>query len=75
MADALTLEDDEGRGVAAISFGEVPSNLRSGDLRMGKPTGANRQYADLYGLNTDLCGIFCVSQCLVGISPRANPLN
>jgi hypothetical protein len=37
MVDALTLKSDEGRSVAAISFGEVPSNLRSGDLRMGKP--------------------------------------
>ena len=27
MADALTLRGDEGRGVAAIRFGEVPSNL------------------------------------------------
>ena len=46
MADALTLEDDEGRGVAAISFGEVPSNLRSGDLRMGKPNCVNRNYPE-----------------------------
>ena len=37
MVDALTLEGDEGRGVAAISLGEVLSNLRSGDFRMGKP--------------------------------------
>ena len=28
---------DEGRGVAAIRFGEVPNNLRSGDVRIGKP--------------------------------------
>ena len=27
MVDALTLKGDEGRSVAAISFGEVPSNL------------------------------------------------
>ena len=27
MVDALGPEGDEGRGVAAISFGEVPSNL------------------------------------------------
>ena len=33
------MKGDEGRGVAAIRFGEVPSNLRSGDVRMGKPTG------------------------------------
>ena len=37
MVDALTLEDEEGRGVTAISLGEVCSNLRSGDFRMGKP--------------------------------------
>ena len=41
MVDALTLEGDEGRGVAAISLGEVPSNLRSGDFRMGKPHWVN----------------------------------
>ena len=35
--DALTEEGDEGRGIAAICFGEVLSNLRSGDFRMGKP--------------------------------------
>ena len=35
--DALTEEGYEGRGLAAISFGEVPSNLRSGDFRMGQP--------------------------------------
>ena len=33
--DALTEEGDEGRSLAAIRFGEVPSNLRSGDFRMG----------------------------------------
>ena len=37
MVDALTEEGDEGRGVAAICFGEVLSNLRSGDFRMGQP--------------------------------------
>jgi len=37
MADALALRGDEGRGVTAKSFGEVSSNLWSGDLRMGKP--------------------------------------
>ena len=41
MVDALTLKGDEGRGVAAICFGEVLSNLRSGDFRMGKPYQAN----------------------------------
>ena len=33
----MTLEDEEGRGVTAISLGEVCSDLRSGDVRMGKP--------------------------------------
>ena len=37
MVDALTWNGDEGRGTAAISFGEVPNNLWSGDVRMGKP--------------------------------------
>ncbi len=37
MADTLTLRGDEGRGVTAIRSGEVSSNLRSGDVRMGKP--------------------------------------
>ena len=41
MVDALTEEGDEGRGIAAICFGEVLSNLRSGDFRMGKPHRAN----------------------------------
>lgn len=27
MVDALVLKDDEGRGPAAIRFGEVPNNL------------------------------------------------
>ena len=36
MVDALALKGDEGRSVAAIRFGEVPSNLRSGDVRMRK---------------------------------------
>ena len=40
MVDALALKGDEGRGVAAIRSGEVPSNLRSGDVRMRKLTGA-----------------------------------
>lgn len=38
MVDALDLIGDEGRGVTAISFGEVSSNLWTGDFRMGKPT-------------------------------------
>ena len=41
MVDALTEKSDEGRGVAAICFGEVLSNLRSGDFRMGKPYQVN----------------------------------
>ena len=41
MVDALTEEGDEGRGLAAKSFGEVLSNLRSGDVRMGQPYRAN----------------------------------
>ena len=43
MADALAQNGDEGRGVAAISFGEVPSNLRSEDFRMGKPCAENQR--------------------------------
>ena len=39
--DALTEEGDEGRGLAAICFGEVLCNLRSGDFRMGQPYRAN----------------------------------
>lgn len=38
MVDALGCPGDEGRGVPAISFGEVVSNLRSEDFRMGEPT-------------------------------------
>ena len=37
MVDALTLRGDEGRSLAAISHGEVPSNLWPVNLRMGKP--------------------------------------
>ena len=40
MVDALGYEGDEGRGVPAKSLGEVVSNLRSGDVRMGKPSTA-----------------------------------
>ena len=39
--DALTEEGDEGRGIAAICFGEVRSNLRSGGFRMGQPLKVN----------------------------------
>ena len=41
MVDALTEEGDEGRGLAAIRFGELLYKLRSGDFRMGKPYQAN----------------------------------
>ncbi len=37
MVDALALKGDEGRSMAAISFGKVPNNLRPEDFRMGKP--------------------------------------
>lgn len=33
----MTRKGDEGRGMAAISYGEVPNNLRSVDFRMGEP--------------------------------------
>lgn len=36
MVDALAYISDEGRSKAAISDGEVPSNLRPVDLRMRK---------------------------------------
>jgi len=52
MVDALTSRGDEGRGVTAISFGEVSSNLWSGDFRMGKPNWANLNYpAAMRGAN------------------------
>jgi hypothetical protein len=41
VVDALTEEGDEGRGLAAISFGELLCKLRSGDFRMGKPHRTN----------------------------------
>ena len=37
MVDALGYKGDEGRGVPAKSLGEVVSNLRPGNVRMGKP--------------------------------------
>ncbi len=37
MVDALAKRSDEGRSIAAISFGEVYSNFLSEDVRMGKP--------------------------------------
>jgi len=42
--DALAQNGDEGRSVAAIRLGEVRSNLRSGDFRMGQPTAVNLRY-------------------------------
>ena len=47
MVDALTEEGDEGRGLSAICFGEVISNLRSGDFRMGQPLEVNLLNAPL----------------------------
>ena len=47
MVDASTQKGDEGRGVAAKSFGEVLSNRRSGDVRMGKPGQANLGHPDI----------------------------
>ena len=38
IVDASRQKGDEGRGVTAISFGEVSSNLRTGDFRMGQPS-------------------------------------
>ena len=37
MVDALTLRGDEGRGMAAINFGEVPSNLDPKVSEWGNP--------------------------------------
>ena len=47
MVDALARKSDEGRGVAAIRFGEVPKNLRSEDFRMGKPSDFCRNSTNL----------------------------
>ena len=38
MVDTLVSRSDEGRDMAAISFGEVPNNLWPGNVRMGKPS-------------------------------------
>ena len=48
MVDALTLRGDEGRGVTAISVGEVSSNLWPGDFRMRKLNQANLDYLHLF---------------------------
>ena len=45
MEDALTLKDDEGSGVTALSFGEPSSRLWSGDFLMGKPNCVNHNYS------------------------------
>jgi len=45
------IEGDEGRSVAAICFGEVPSNLWSEDFRMGKPRRVNLY--DLYSYSIE----------------------
>ena len=42
MVDALTSNGEEGRDVAAICLGEVRSNLRSGNFRMGEPRRVTR---------------------------------
>ena len=54
--DALTEEGDEGRSLAAIRFGEVPSNLRSGDFRMGKPHHVNHDDSLLKQLREQTLG-------------------
>jgi len=41
MVDALAQKGDKGRGVTAISVGEVSSDLWSGDVRMGQPMASN----------------------------------
>ena len=56
MVDALTEEGDEGRGLAAIRFGEVLSNLRSGDLRMGQPYMVNPYNAQFKRLREQTSG-------------------
>jgi len=43
MEDALGYRGDQGRGVSAISPGEVTTNLWSGDFRMGKPCAENQR--------------------------------
>ena len=48
MVDALGDWGDEGRGVAAISFGEVLTYLWSGDFRMGKPSLPLKQTTLIY---------------------------
>ena len=51
MVDALTVRGDEGRGIAAISFGEVCSNLRSEDFRMRKLT--EFEYSVLHAVESE----------------------
>ena len=52
MVDASTLKGDEGRSVAAIRLGEVRSNRRSGNVRMGKPRRVTLDDPDLVGKRT-----------------------
>ena len=52
MVDALVLRGDERRSMAAISFGEVPSNLWSVDVRMGKPLYFGRDCMNLHAEQT-----------------------
>ena len=47
MVDALIPKGDEGRGVAAISLGEVMSNLWSGDFRIRKRGAVNLHHSDV----------------------------
>ena len=44
--DALTLRGDEGRSVAAISFGEVPSNLDPEISEWGNPSCSHETCTD-----------------------------
>ena len=50
--DSLIPRGDEGRGVAAIRFGEVPSDLWSGAFRMGKPYRVKRDNPTVSGRRT-----------------------
>ncbi len=50
MVNALVSRSDEGRVMAAISFGEVPNNLWPENVRMGKPSCFQQEslYEDAY---------------------------
>ena len=56
MVDALTEEGDEGRGLAAISFGELLCKLRPGDFRMGQPYRVNLDNSQLKRLREQTLG-------------------